>query len=533
MAPLLWITSAWLLGLFLQGWLSFNIVFLWVGAGLFLAFSLLYALLNRRTSSRYPVLLPLCLMLVCLAALRYEWSLPPTGPENITYWAGVPGSIPEVRVTGIVSSDPFYTESGGSYRLNTRQIWPPGADGYKNVSGDIYVTLKPGDKPEPGQLLELSGKLIMPSEYIGDSFPFRQYLNRQGMYAVLSKPESLVLEAEQNFFLFRWLNNLQNGSLDIINNNVEPREAGLLGGILLGEQRGINPTVKENFRLTGSTHIVAISGANITIAIGAMMFIFNRVFRKRTALLFSLVGVIAYVLLVGASPGVIRAGVMGSFAVVGLLLGREYIALYGLAGTALLATLFSPAIFYDIGFQLSCVATLGLLLVAHPLLAQPWAYKLPPIYREGVIVSFSAELFVLPLSIYYFKQASLLSIPTGVFALPALTFVMAAGGLLIAGGWLFGAWLPVVVKGLGWVAWLPTTYMIEVVNFFAGIPFASFTIPAIQPIWLVCYYVALGLILLLMRTPRYRQEFMVLARSRVVFGLLGLGVAIILAALLL
>jgi competence protein ComEC len=356
------------------------------------------------------------------------------------------------------------------------------------VSGDIFVTFAEGISIQPGDQVELSGQLRLPLEFTEDQFPYRDYLKRQGIYAVMYKPSVDVVATGQNFFLFRWLSTLRNNSLEIIRNFMPAREAGLLGGILLGEQRSLDPQLKQNFQITGSSHIIAISGANITIAIGAMMLLFQRLFRKRTALILSLAGVSGYVLLVGASPGVVRAGVMGGFAIVGLLLGREYFSLLGLAGTTFLMTLASPQVFYDIGFQLSCLATLGLILIASPLQKYRWVQKLPPLYGEGVIMGVAAELMTLPLVVFYFKQIALFSLPVGVVGLPALPMIMASGALLVVGGWLFAVWLPLLVNILGWLSWSFVVYLAEVVNFFAAIPFAAISVPQLHPVWLVIYY---------------------------------------------
>jgi competence protein ComEC len=528
MAPILWVTPAWLLGIFLQGWLNFEPGWLWLGAITAFIFALSYFILKRVSPSfaGLPLLLPLCLLAFCLGALRYDSSLLKPGPENTGHWAGDFNAAPELRVKGVVSGDPIAGEKSTSLRLNTREIWPPGASGFQPVKGDIHLTLEKDVTVRPGDLLELSGRLQKPREFTGDNFPYREYLERQGIYAVMYRPSAVVLDTGQDFFLFLWLNDIQNHSLEIINRFMEPREAGLLGGILLGETRSIDPEVKEAFRLTGSSHIVAISGANITIAAGAFMLIFGRLFHKRTALILTLAGIAAYVLLVGGSPGVLRAGIMGGIAIVGLIYGREYFSLYSLCGAVLIQTLYSPQAFYDIGFELSAVATLGLILIAAPLQQQGWVQKLPGIYREGFIVGFGAEVMTTPLVIYYFQQISPVSMPTSVIGLPLLPIIMASGALLVAGGWLFAGLFPVLVYGLGWLSWLFTASLVEVVDFFARIPFASIELPQQNPYWLVIYYSGVAALIAYWRSgPQgvFRQQVAALVRSPLGLGALVLG----------
>jgi len=527
MPVLLWLAPAWLLGIFLNGWLKFEPYMLLLGVVVGLLAAVAGTLLNRyslrngQSPNQLNLIVPLCLAVICLAGLRYEVSLPSKGPEQVAYWAGDLGSVPELRLKGVVSGDPVYTEKGGSYRLSLREIWPPGATGFRAVSGDIYVKVEPSQHYEAGELLELAGKLYLPAQQTEDGFPYRDYLNRQGMYAVMSKPQAVVLATHQDFFVFHYLNDIQNGSLDIINRFMEGKQAGLLGGILLGEQTGLDPQVKDNFRRTGSTHIIAISGANITITVGVLMLLFGRFFSKKPTLYLSLIGIFFYVLLVGASPGVIRAGVMGGFAIGGLLLGREYTALYGLFGTALFMTLISPQVLYDIGFELSFMATLGLILIAQPLQNLSQFKNWPAFLKEGLIMGFAAEAMTLPLSIFYFKQISLVSLPTSLLALPALPIIMATGAVLVGGGWVFSAWLPGLVSFLGWLSWLFLAYMIAVIDFFASLPFASVSLNAIHPIWLVVYYGLLAFVLTYARSEKFRLRVSSLPASPIALGVMG------------
>ena len=151
-------------------------------------------------------------------------------------------------------------------------------------------------------------------------------------------------------------------------------------------------------------------------------------------------------------------------------------------------SLASPQVFSDIGFQLSCLATLGLILIASPLQNYRWVQNLPPLYREGVVMGVAAEIMTLPLVIFYFKQIALFSLPVGVVGLPALPLIMASGALLVVSGWLFAVWLPVMVNAVGWLSWFFVVYLAEVVNFFAAIPFAAISVPQLHPVWLVIYY---------------------------------------------
>jgi len=214
----------------------------------------------------------------------------------------------------------------------------------------------------------------------------------------------------------------------------------------------------------------------------------GRFFQRRTVIFLSLGILIFYVLLVGANPAVLRAGIMGAMAQVGLLVGREYSGLIGLATSAFMLTLWQPDILMDIGFQLSFMATLGLLLLIprwrfdH----KSWWFFL----KEALGTTLAAEAMILPLVIYYFHQVSLVSLITNLLVLPVIPVIMALGGLTVVLGML--PWLGWLAQGVGGWCWLFLAYIISVVKIFAGLPFVTLEIPLFHPVWIFIYYLVLG-----------------------------------------
>jgi len=216
---------------------------------------------------------------------------------------------------------------------------------------------------------------------------------------------------------------------------------------------------------------------------------------------------------VGASPSVVRAGLMGALTIGGLLLGRDYDGLLGLETSALLMTVYQPRVLWDIGFELSFVATLGLIIVAQPL--QEWSLvkNWPPLLKEGLLITISAEIMTLPLAAFYFHQVSFVSLLSNVMAVPALEAIMATGLVAVAVGWLFGGWLPLLAVLFGYLAWIFLTYLITAVEFFAALPFASTSLPAFHPLWLFYYYSLLSLFLWARRDPQKRWRSLLLQGS--------------------
>ena len=140
----------------------------------------------------------------------------------------------------------------------------------------------------------------------------------------------------------------------------------LAGGYFAGRRNGHFPRRAGGFRTTGTSHIIAISGFNISIIAGLFTLAFSRILGRRWGVVVAILGVIIYTVLVGSSPSVLRAAIMGILALFARQLGRQT-GINTLAVTAAVMAGFNPNILWDPGFQLSFAATLGLVLYADPL----------------------------------------------------------------------------------------------------------------------------------------------------------------------
>jgi competence protein ComEC len=500
MIPVIVLTSGWLAGIFLQGWLNPPVLWWWLGAGGSLIFALIALWHNRQPGgARWPALLPLCLLAICLGALRLLWAAPSTGPDGLTYYT----SEENVILVGEVSAEPSYSARTNSFRLSVQQIQLPGADQPVAVSGDVYVRTASSVNIQRGDLLQLTGKLAEPQEISGDDFPYRQWLSRQGIYVSMSYPHTHLIAHEHDFFIIRWFYSLNKAAQDIILKYVPDEESGVLISILLGDKTNLTDTIRNNFTDAGVVHVLVVSGSNIAILLMLVTLLLRRSLKRHTVSWVALGVIVFYVLLVGPSPPVLRAGIMGSMAVIGRLLGREYFALAGLFVSALLMTLIQPLALMDVSFQLSFMATLGLIV-----LAQPWQAKArhwPPFIQEGVILTVAAEVMLLPLLAFYFHKLSLVEVLTNTLIVAALALIMALGGLLVVTGGLFGNWIPLVGQVFGGLAWLFLAYLVEIVRFCAELPFSTLGVTSFHPIWIFLYYGLLGLAIWWWRSGRKSQ----------------------------
>ena len=537
MAPFFYLVPAWLAGIFLQGWLGLPIVWLLFGLLGAVGFAGLgfwqksvqaqSAQTGSRTLARNMIspkvfwLVALGVATMLLGGLRYESAQPPDGPTGVLYYV----NQPNITILGVVVDEPVYTAKTDSYRLRVRQILPSGeAATPVEAQGEVFVRAALYPERQPGDLLELQGTLKLPKEIEGDGFPYRDYLARQGLYVTLDYPRGRLLTTgqDQKFFLLGWLASAREGARQIIKASVPGDEGDLLVAVLLGDRQNLSRAIKQDFQLSDTVHILAISGSNITITIGLMLLVLRRLFKRKTALTIAMLGAVLYVLLLGASPSAIRGGLMGAMAIIGILLGREYYGLLGLHAAALLMTLFQPRVLWDIGFELSFLGTLGLFVIARPLEDKMRGW--PVIVREGVALTIAAELTTLPLTMYYFHQLSFVAIFANLFGVPALELVLATGGLTVLGGWLWG---PLGV-GLGWVAWVFAAYLLGTVHFFAQLAFGHAIVPEFHPVWIGIYYIGLAFGLVWWRDEQKRLQKWLGAATKSRWVMAGLVVAFVL-----
>jgi competence protein ComEC len=211
-----------------------------------------------------------------------------------------------------------------------------------------------------------------------------------------------------------------------------PREAALARGFVLGDDDGVDAATEEDFRRAGLSHLLAVSGQNVTLlALLAMPLLGALGIPLRERLFWVLALILVYVPVAGAGPSIQRAGVMGALGVLATLGGRRASRLYALAAAALVTLAIDPGIAGDIGWQLSFAAVLGILLLASSLRAGitarfgagPWRRAL----AEGVAVTVAATLATAPLVAFHFETLSTTTLIANVLALPAVAPAMWLG----------------------------------------------------------------------------------------------------------
>jgi len=384
-------------------------------------------------------------------------------------------------------------------RLRLEQLHPVGDDLSIPVRGLLLARVSTDASYNYGDRLRLQGHLETPPE--NENFSYRDYLANQGIYSYIAYPSSSLIQQGQGNPIYSALYAFRQRSLDVVYSLFPDPEAALLAGILLGVQSGIPQEVQEAFRLTGTSHIIVISGFNITIIAGLFTFLFSRLLGERKGAVVSAIGIIFYTLLVGANAAVLRAAILGMLTLLGHQVGRRQVGLNSLAFVAAFMAIFTPTILWDVSFQLSFTATLGIMLYAEPFthwftnfaarfIPSDKANRLVGPVGEYFLLTLAAQLTTLPLMIFYFKRISLSALIANPLILPAQPPIMVLGGLSVLAGML----LKPVGQLLAWAAWPFTAYTIRVVEWLATIPHSSIPLGQIAfPLILLCYVALFGL----------------------------------------
>jgi competence protein ComEC len=250
-------------------------------------------------------------------------------------------------------------------------------------------------------------------------------------------------------------------------------ERGLLPGLVDGDVSALPDRVRTDFRTTGLTHLVAVSGANVAI-VAAAAFGLARALRLglRSRTLLAGASVVGFVILARPSPSVLRAAVMGVIGLAALATGRRRAGVPALAAAVLVLVLVEPSLATADGFVLSVLATGGLLLVA-PRLRDRFIRVLPQWFAESLAVAVAAQLMTTPYIALRFSRVSLLSVPANLLAAPAVPPATVLG---VIAATVAPVCMP-VARAFTAVAYLPTAWLVAVAHGGARVPGAATSWP--------------------------------------------------------
>lgn len=247
----------------------------------------------------------------------------------------------------------------------------------------------------------------------------------------------------------------------IINQLLPEPHAGLLAGILFGTKATITKDFMDALIATGTLHIVALSGMNITILESLIGKTLGYFLNRRITSFLTILLIIGFIWFVGPSPSVIRAGIMGGVALIAVILGKQIWSIFFFTLTCIIMLVVHPGWIGDLSFQLSSGATLGIILFGGG--------SKKSILEDDLRTTLAAQTFTIPLIFFAFHRVSLVSPLTNILIGWIIQPLTALGLIVALLGWI---WLPLAVLP-GWVTWVCLQYLITVITLTSKIPFAS------------------------------------------------------------
>lgn len=430
------------------------------------------------------------------------------------YWNVEPPDIgsclkQSVSGSGFISEEPQQTSSGQVIIVSTQDL--NSVDGQKCAS-NILIRLDAKLYPQfsYNQRISFSGKLSKPFNFSSDdgrTFDFQGYLAKDDVFYEVraAKVEGMHdtdpqmapsgdparsrmsrISIAVSSFLFR----IKNAFVHNLNRVLGEPQGALAAGLVVGEKASLGKDLLEDFRTVGLIHIIVLSGFNITIVAAAMRRMLS--FLPRIwGIIIGGVGMVLFGVLVGGGATVVRSCFMGGIALSADIIRRDYNVLRALGFAALVMLIQNPLILlHDPSFQLSFLATLGLILLAGPI-ERRLGFIPDKFGMRGVIAStLATQIFVSPYILYMMGQISIIGAVVNILVLPfipaTMLFVFLTGSI--------GMISFVVSQFFGWIAHLLLSYELFMVEEFAKAPFAALHVGTFSGWYVVAFYLLLAAI---------------------------------------
>ncbi len=371
----------------------------------------------------------------------------------------------KVSLSGIIVDEPDVKETNKKITVQT------------NLEGEeirILVTINQNNDLKYGDLINFSGKLEKPENFMtdqGKTFDYVNYLRKDGVLYVMDYPKVELVSRGNGNKIKSALFAAKDSFLKKINSAIPKPESTLMGGLILGEKSAFSADLRQSFINTGTIHIVALSGYNVTIVAEWIMKLFGFLPQNfgTGAGVFS---ILLFILMTGGSSTAIRAGIMASLALVARTIGRDYDVVRALLLAGIVMLSLNPFILvYDVSFQLSFIATLAVILLA-PRIEKYFAWIKWKWLRDIVSITAAAYIFVLPFILYKMGNLSLVALPVNVLILPFIPATMLSG--FLAG--LTGFISPIIALPFVYLSYGLLHYELFAIGFFSSLPMAAVVI---------------------------------------------------------
>jgi competence protein ComEC len=368
-----------------------------------------------------------------------------------------PEVLKQTKITGVVVSDPELDQK----QKFVLRINDQGKSVFIQVFAERFPEYSYGDR------LEIYGEVVEPGNF--SDFNYKEYLRAKDIYLMISQPERIELVERRPTIIGR-LYSIRKTFERSLNQIYPEPEASFAAGLILGSRRGLPESLTESMRATGTSHLVAISGYNVTIVIVALSTLLL-LLGRRLAFSLTVLIVIGFIILTGGSASVVRGGIVALLVLLARTIDRraDQTNILLLSAVGILA--FNPkGLFSDVGFLLSYSSFAGLIYLAEPLAKffskNRLLSRIPEFTSTPLRETLAAQIMTFPLLLFVFGQSSLIAPISNLLILPLIPSIM----LLIFIAGIFGLISLPVAFTISAFSWPILHFPIFIIKNFAELP---------------------------------------------------------------
>jgi len=382
----------------------------------------------------------------------------------------------EISFQGVIIEEPEQRINQQKFQVNTEKI-----------PGKILITKGLYPEYHYGDQLEIIGQLKEPAQF--EDFDYRAYLAKDKVYSVIYSPYIKLLGSNKANWFYQRIFNFKDRLRKVIEQTLLPPQSSILKAIFLGDRYGLSEELKEKLNISGTRHIVAISGMHMIIMTQILLFLALGIGLWRgQAFYFVVLLMVAYIIMIGAPASAVRAGIMASLLLLAQKIGRLRSADRAIVFAAVIMLVFNPLLLKsDVGFQLSFMACLSIVYLKPILDNKTSKWPNPWRLKDILTMTLAAQLGTLPILIFHFGRLSLISPLANLLIVPLLSIIMIFGIIL--------SFIGLISIGLAKIialpVWLLLTYLIKVIDYLSSFPFAAYEFENISWIILLGYYFVL------------------------------------------
>ncbi len=487
-SPLAGIGLTFIMGILAAEFTNIPFIIFWSSAFLAIVISLVTLKSNKKFISFFL----LSVFLLGGAALRNSQNLPSNHISNFTPYKGTP-----VFIEGVVDSYPIVKTRVTSFILKTQGLINCSRGENIKVCGKVLVRVFGKRSFRYGDRLLIEGSLYRaPYFRISPRLNYRGYLKRKGIYSLLSvgKDSTIkLLDEDRGNPLKAFALSMKDHMKEKVETYMMPFSANVLNAIILGERSNLQDKLRNIMVQSGTIHIIAISGLHVGL-VSFIILMILKIFRISKKLSFFIVIniLIIYCVLTGARPSVIRVTIMAVTIFFGYIINRRINIYNALSLAAFLILTFNPQQLFDVSFQLSFMSIIAIVWLS-PKIAS--LFRAPHLLVTLFSASLAAWIGLLPLIAYYFNIVSPIAILANMVVVPYLALVIGSGLAFISIGFI----CPPLASVFSTASEAMIIFLFKFISLSVRMPGAYFYLPKLPFLYVLFYYLAVGLSLMLVK----------------------------------